>query len=161
MSIPESIPGAGAGFKPISGYQSLSTLSEERRVSLDTTKAYDARERMTHSLSLGDERSLIDATKDIAANLFSAFRNELKSALDTIGIRGEVAADLVRDISTSFVEAMRDGTSFAFSLISAAYKETIVDTGTTVTHALEFSANALSIEYNHATGELSADTSKL
>lgn len=162
MSIPEAITGAGAaGNKPITGYQSLNTLSEERRVSLDTTKAYEARERMTRSLSVGEERGLIDATKDVAANLFNAFRNELKSAFDQIGIRGETAAELVRDISKSFVEAMRDGTSFAFSLISAAYKETIVDTGTSVSHALEFSANALSIEYNHATGELTADTSKL
>ena len=162
MSTIETLPGAGAhSSRPVNGHQSLSRLAEERSVTLDTSGTNDARQRMAQSLSIGEERNLIDATKDIAANLFNAFRNEMRGALNHVGIRGEMAAELVRDVSRSFVEAVRSGTSFSFGMIAAAYKETIVQTATSVSHSLEFSANALSIEYNHATGELTADTSKL
>lgn len=150
------------GSSRIDGYQSLSQLSENRRVSVNTSvPQQDMRARMTSMLNAGEERNLIDKTKDIAANLFNAFRHELREALHHVGIRGESAADLVRDVSKAFSEAVRVGTSFSFGMIAAAYKETLVQTSTSVSHSLEFSANALSIEYNHATGELTADTSKL
>lgn len=165
MSSIDSLSGAGAhlpGTSRIDAYQSLSQLSENRRVSVDTqAPQQDLRQRMTSMLSAGEERTLIDKTKDIAANLFNSFKHELREALHQVGIRGESAADLVRDVGKAFSEAVRAGTSFSFSMIAAAYKETLVQTGTSVSHALEFSANALSIEYNHATGELTADTSKL
>lgn len=165
MSSIESLPGATAHLPPasrIDGYQSLSRLSEERKVSVDTNAPQkDMRQRLTSTLSAGEERNLIDKTKDIAANLFNAFRGELREALHHVGIRGEAASDLVRDVSKAFSEAVRAGTSFSFGMIAAAYKETLIQTSTSVSHALEFSANALSIEYNHATGELTADTSKL
>ncbi|MFT5487300.1 MAG: hypothetical protein ACI9MU_002217, partial [Alphaproteobacteria bacterium] len=105
--------------------------------------------------------SLIDATKDIAANLFNAFRNEMREALNHVGIRGQAAADLIADVGKTFVESVRSGTSFSFSMIAVAYQETLTQTATSVSHALEFSANALSLEYNHATGEITADTSKM
>lgn len=165
MSSMDSMSGAGAqlpGTSRMDAYQSLRQLSEQRRVSVDTAKPQqDVRQRMTSMLSAGEERNLIDKTKDIAANLFNSFKHELREALHHIGIGGEAAADLVRDVGKAFSEAVRAGTSFSFGMIAAAYKETLVQTSTSVSHALEFSANALSIEYNHATGELTADTSKL
>jgi hypothetical protein len=165
MSSIEALTGAGAqlpGSSRIDGYQSLSQLSEQRRVSVDTNAPQqDMRQRLASTLSAGEERNLIDKTKDIAVNLFNAFRNEMREALNHVGIRGEAASDLIRDVSKSFSEAVRAGTSFSFGMIAAAYKETLVQTSTSVSHALEFSASALSIEYNHATGELTADTSKL
>ena len=85
----------------------------------------------------------------------------MREALNHVGIRGEAAADLVRDVGKAFVEAVRGGTSFSFGMIAVAYQETIVQTATSVSHALEFTANALSLEYNHTTGEIKADTSKM
>lgn len=147
--------------RPVRGYQSLSQLSEQRSVTQNAETAGDTRQRLGPTLSIGEERSLIDATKDIAANLFNAFRNEMREALNHVGIRGEAAADLIRDVGKAFVESVRGGTSFSFGMIAVAYKETITQTATSMSHALEFSANALSLEYNHATGEITADTSKL
>jgi hypothetical protein len=147
--------------RPVRGYQSLSQISEQRSVTQNADTAGQARQRMGSTLSIGAERSLIDATKDIAANLFNAFRNEMREALNHVGIRGEAAADLIRDVGKSFAEAVRSGTSFSFAMIAVAYKETLTQTATSVSHALEFTANALSLEYNHATGEITADTSKL
>jgi hypothetical protein len=165
MSSIESLLGAGAQTpKPsrIDGYQSLSQLSEQRRVSVNANDAQpDIRQRLTSMLSAGEERNLIDKTKDIAANLFNSFKHEMREALHHVGIRGEAASDIIRDVSKAFSEAVRTGTSFSFGMIAAAYKETMVQTSTSFSHALEFSANALSIEYNHATGEITADTSKL
>ena len=147
--------------RPVRGYQSLSQISEQRSVTQNADTAGQARQRMGSTLSIGAERSLIDATKDIAANLFNAFRNEMREALNHVGIRGEAAAELISDVGKSFVEAVRSGTSFSFSMIAVAYQETLTQTATSVSHALEFTANALSLEYNHATGEITADTSKL
>ena len=165
MSSIESALGAGAqpqNPSRIDGYQSLSQLSEQRRVSVNTNDSQpDVRQRLTSTLSAGKERNLIDKTKDIAVNLFNSFKHEMREALHHVGIRGEAASDIIRDVSKSFSEAVRTGTSFSFGMIAAAYKETMVQTSTSFSHALEFSANALSIEYNHATGELTADTSKL
>ena len=145
----------------VRGYQSLSQSSERRSVTQNAETAGETRQRMGATLSIGEERSLIDATKDIAANLFNAFRSEMREALNHVGIRGEAAADLVRDVGKAFVEAVRGGTSFSFGMIAVAYQETIVQTATSVSHALEFTANALSLEYNHTTGEIKADTSKM
>ena len=162
MSSISAPQGAGAGgYKPIGAYQSLSQLNESRRVTVDTTASYDNRQRMAQTLSIAEERSLVDATKDIAASLFNAFRTELGEALSHIGIKGEKAAEIVRDMSKAFVEAVRDGAGFSFSMIAAAYKETITQTASSVSHALEFTASSLSIDYNQATGELAVDTSKL
>ena len=162
MSSISAPQGAGAGgYKPIDAYQSLSQLNESRRVTVDTTASYDNRQRMAQTLSIAEERSLVDATKDIAASLFNAFRTELGEALSHIGIKGEKAAEIVRDMSKAFVEAVRDGAGFSFSMIAAAYKETITQTASSVSHALEFTASSLSIDYNQATGELAVDTSKL
>lgn len=147
--------------RPVRGYQSLSQISEQRSVTQNAQTSNDARQRMAPTLSVGEERSLVDATKDIAANLFNAFRNEMREALNHVGIRGEAAADLIRDVGKAFVEAVRGGTSFSFGMIAVAYKETITQTATSMSHALEFTANALSLEYNHTTGEITADTSKL
>lgn len=147
--------------RPVRGYQSLSQMSEHRSVTRNAEASSDTRQRMAPTLSIGEERSLIDATKDIAANLFNAFRSEMREALNHVGIRGEAAADLIRDVGKAFVEAVRGGTSFSFGMIAVAYKETITQTATSMSHALEFSANALSLEYNHTTGEITADTSKL
>ena len=144
----------------IRGYQTLSRASEQRSVTQNAETAGESRQRMGSTLSIGEERSLIDATKDIAANLFSAFRNEMREALNHVGIRGEAAADLVRDVGKAFIDSVRGGTSFSFGMIAVAYKETIVQTATSA-HALEFSANALSLEYNHTTGEITADTTKM
>lgn len=143
------------------GYQSLSQSSEQRRVTQSAETAGETRQRMGSTLSIGEERNLIDATKDIAANLFNAFRNEMREALNHVGIRGEAAADLIRDVGKAFVEAVRGGTSFSFGMIAVAYQETITQSATSVSHALEFSANALSLEYNHTTGEITADTTKM
>ncbi|MDA0662837.1 MAG: hypothetical protein O3B08_08385 [Proteobacteria bacterium] len=151
------LPGSGR----IDGYQSLSQLSEQRSVSINANDPQNNRQRLLPTLSVGEERNLIDKTKDIAANLFNAFRNEMREALHHVGIRGDAAADMIRDVSKSFTDAVRAGTSFSFGMIAAAYKETLVQTDTTMSHSLEFSANALSIEYNHVTGEITADTSKL
>jgi hypothetical protein len=162
MSLTGPLPAAGAeNLKSITGQQSLRTFGEQRHVTLDTTKSSEQRERMVQTLKFGEERSLLDATKDLAANLFSAFRNELREALNHIGVGGEKAADLVREIGTAFVEAVREGTSFSFAMVAAAYRETITQTATTASHGLEFSANALTIEYNHVTGDITADTSKM
>lgn len=147
--------------RPVRGYQSLSQMSEQRRVTQNAEMATDTRQRMAPTLSIGEERSLIDATKDIAANLFNAFRNEMREALNHVGIRGEAAADLIGDVGKAFIESVRSGSSFSFGMIAVAYKETITQTATTMSHALEFSANALSLEYNHTTGEITADTSKM
>lgn len=147
--------------RPVRGYQSLSQTSEHRSVTRNAEASADTRQRMAPTLSIGEERSLIDATKDIAANLFNAFRSEMREALNHVGIRGDAAADLIRDVGKAFVEAVRGGTSFSFGMIAVAYKETITQTATSMSHALEFSANALSLEYNHTTGEITADTSKL
>ncbi len=147
--------------RSVRGYQSLNEMSEQRNVTHNAETAGEMRQRMGSTLSPGEERSLIDATKDIAANLFNAFRTEMRETLNHVGIRGEAAADLIRDVSKGFVAAVRSGTSFSFGMIAVAYQETIVQTATSVSHALEFSANALSLEYNHVTGEISADTSKL
>ncbi len=157
-----AVPGRqNATASPMDWNQSLHMLSEDRSVSLNANDTQGNRQRLTPVLSAGEERSLIDKTKDIASNLFNTFRSELGEALQHIGIRGDAAAKLIRDVSESFVEAVRSGSSFSFSMIAAAYKETFVQSATSVSHSLEFSANALSIEYNHATGELTADTSKL
>jgi hypothetical protein len=145
----------------IRGYQSLSQASEQRSITQNAEAVGETRQRMSSTLNIGEERNLIDATKDIAANLFNAFRNEMREALNHVGIRGEAAADLVRDVGKAFIESVRGGTSFSFSMIAVAYKETITQTATTMSHALEFSANALSLEYNHATGEITADTTKM
>lgn len=145
----------------IRGYQSLSQTSEQRTVTQNAETAGETRQRMGSTLSIGEERSLIDATKDIAANLFNAFRNEMREALNHVGIRGDAAADLVQGVGKAFIESVRNGTSFSFAMIAVAYKETITQTATTMSHALEFSANALSLEYNHATGEITADTTKM
>jgi hypothetical protein len=161
MTNPISNAAATDGLRPLGAYQSLSRSTEQRHVSVDTAQNSDRRERMTPTLSAGEEKSFIDATKDIAANLFSAFRNELREALSQIGIRGEKAADIVREVGKSFVEAVRNGSGFSFGLMAAAYKETITQSADSVSHALEFSAKSLVIEYNHATGELTADTSEL
>ena len=150
-----------ARHDPIRGYQALTARTEDRHVALNTRDTYEARERMAQTFGQKEERSLLDATKDIAANLFGAFRNELRGALSTLGIRGEAAAELVRDVSKAFVDAVRNGGGFSFSMIAAAYKETIVQTETSVSHALEFSAKSLVIDYNHVTGELTADTSEI
>ena len=147
--------------RSVRGYQSLNEMSEQRNVTHNAETAGEMRQRMGSTLSPGEERSLIDATKDIAANLFNAFRTEMRETLNHVGIRGEAAADLIRDVSKGFVDAVRSGTSFSFGMIAVSYQETIVQTATSVSHALEFSANALSLEYNHVTGEISADTSKL
>lgn len=149
------------GSSRIDGYQSLRQLAEQRSVSVNANDPQENRQRLAPTLSVGEERTLIDKTKDIAVNLFNAFRNEMREALHHVGIRGDAAADLIRDVSKSFADAVRAGTSFSFGMIAAAYKETMVQTGTSMSHSLEFSANTLSIEYNHATGELTADTSKL
>lgn len=162
-SIGAHAPGASVAqdaMKSIRGLQSLHRATEQRHVSVDTTQSYSERERMASTLSRGEERSLIDATKDIASNLFSAFRNELRGALSQIGISGEKAADIVREVGKSFVDAVRNGKSFSFGMIAAAYKETILQTGTSVSHSLEFSAKGLAIEYNNDTGELTVDTSE-
>ena len=161
MSAIEAAHSAIPEHRPVSGYQALSARSENRSVSVDTRQNYDARERMAQTIGHKEEQSLIDATKDIGSNLFAAFKNELRGALSAIGIGGNIAADLVRDIAKAFAEAVRNDSSFSFSMIAAAYKETLVQTSTSVSHSLEFSAKMLSIDYNHATGELSADTSKL
>lgn len=145
----------------VRGYQSLSQMAEQRSVTQNAETAGALRQRMGSTLSIGEERSLIDATKDIAANLFNAFRTEMREALNHVGIRGQAAADLISDVGKAFVESVRSGTSFSFGMIAVAYQETIVQTATSVSHALEFSANALSLEYNHATGEIKADTSKM
>ncbi len=164
MSGIDTALGANATL-PVSGrmdgYKALHLQSENRGVSLNGHDAQDKRQRMAPVLSAGQERSLIDKTKDIAASLFNTFRTELGEALQHIGIRGDAAAKLVRDVSESFVEAVRSGSSFSSSMIAAAYKETLVQSASSVSHSLEFSAKALSIDYNHATGELTADTSKL
>ena len=161
MTNPISSASPADVSRPVSAYQSLSRSTEQRHVSLDTAKSYDQRERLTQTLSAGEEKSFLDATKDIASNLFSAFRNELREALNHIGIKGEKAADIVREVGKSFIEAVRNGSSFSFGLMAAAYKETITQSSDTVSHALEFSAKGLVIEYNNATGELTADTSEL
>lgn len=145
----------------VRGYQSLNQMSEQRSVTQNAESAGEMRQRMGSTLSIGEERSLIDATKDIAANLFNAFRTEMREALDHVGIRGQAAADLIADVGKAFVESVRSGTSFSFGMIAVAYQETIIQTATSVSHALEFSANALSLEYNHTTGEITADTSKM
>lgn len=161
MTNPISSASAADVSRSIGGYQSLSRFTEDRHVSVDTTKTSDQRERMTQTLSAGEEKSFVDATKDIASSLFSAFRNELREALHHIGVTGEKAADIVREVGKSFIEAVRSGSSFSFGLMAAAYKETITQTSDSVSHSLEFSAKGLVIEYNHATGELTADTSEL
>jgi len=164
MSMIDSLANTGPRIpeqRPVRGYQSLSQMSEQRSVTQNAETAGETRQRMGSTLSIGEERSLIDATRDIAANLFNAFRNEMREALNHVGIRGEAAADLIRDVGKSFVEAVRSGTGFSFGMIAVAYQETLTQTATSVSHALEFTANALSLEYNHATGEITADTSKL
>tara|TARA_R110002126_G_scaffold75997_2_gene189604 strand:+ start:2046 stop:3005 length:960 start_codon:yes stop_codon:yes gene_type:complete len=153
--------GQVAGAGRLDGYQALRQLSEDRSVTVNALAPQDNRERLAPTLSIGEERSLIDKTKDIAANLFNAFRNEFREALQHVGITGEAAAELVREVGKSFIDAAAAGKSFSFGMIAAAYKETMVQTSTSFSHALEFSANALSIEYNHTTGELTADTSKM
>ena len=164
MSMIDTLANTGPRIpeqRPVRGYQSLSQMSEQRSVTQNAETAGETRQRMGSTLSIAEERSLIDATKDIAANLFNAFRNEMREALNHVGIRGEAAADLIRDVGKSFVEAVRSGTGFSFGMIAVAYQETLTQTATSVSHALEFTANALSLEYNHATGEITADTSKL
>lgn len=164
MSMIDTLAATGPKIpeqSPVRGYQSLSQMSERRSVTQSAEAAGETRQRMAPTLSIGEERSLIDATKDIAANLFNAFRNEMREALNHVGIRGQAAADLISDVGKAFVESVRSGSSFSFGMIAVAYQETIVQTATSVSHALEFSANALSLEYNHATGEITADTSKL
>ncbi len=164
MSMIDTLANTGPQIpehRPVRGYQSLSQMAEQRSVTQSAETAGEARQRMAPTLSIGDEKNLIDATRDIAANLFNAFRNEMREALNHVGIRGEAAADLIRDVGKSFAEAVRSGTSFSFAMIAVAYKETLTQTATSVSHALEFTANALSLEYNHATGEITADTSKL
>ena len=59
--------------RSVRGYQSLNEMSEQRNVTHNAETAGEMRQRMGSTLSPGEERSLIDATKDIAANLFNAF----------------------------------------------------------------------------------------
>lgn len=112
------------GSSRIDGYQSLSQLSENRRVSVNTNvPQQDMRARMTSMLNAGEERNLIDKIKDIAANLFNAFRHELREALHDVGIRGESAADFVRGVSKAFSEAVRAGASVSDAVRVRAVEE--------------------------------------
>ena len=133
MSMIDTLANTGPRIpeqRPVRGYQSLSQMSEQRSVTQNAETAGETRQRMGSTLSIAEERSLIDATKDIAANLFNAFRNEMREALNHVGIRGEAAADLIRDVGKSFVEAVRSGTGFSFSMMAVAYQETLTQTAT-------------------------------
>ena len=162
MSALDILSGIGANsLGALRGFDALKNAVSDPAAKSATESAVDTREAFTPSLTQIDARGLIDSTRDVASNLFKAFRNELKNALDHVGITGDGAAALIADITKSFANAVREGADFSMSLIAAAYQETIIQAGNTVSHALEFSASALQIDYNHATGEFSADTSTL
>lgn len=162
MSAFDMLSGIGAGsLGALRSFDALKNAVSDPGVQPTTESGVETRDAFAPSLTQIDARGLIDSTRDIAANLFNAFRNELKNALDHVGISGDGATALIADISKSFANAVRNGADFSMSLIAAAYQETIIQAGNTVSHALEFTASALQIDYNHATGEFSADTSTI
>ncbi|MGB0631290.1 MAG: hypothetical protein ACPGRZ_11405 [Alphaproteobacteria bacterium] len=162
MSALDLLSGISAGsLGALRGFDALKNLTTDPNAEVLEPSAVEARNAFAPSLARIDARGLIDSTRDLATNLFKAFRTELKNALDHVGISGGAAAALIGDISLSFANAVREGADFSMSLVAAAYQETIIQAGNTVSHALEFSASALQIDYNHATGEFSADTSTI
>ena len=122
MSITDAT--AAAGTESLRAHKHFNRLGDSLAADRAPEKVGEAsngtRHRMDRQLDAAAERDLFGATRGVAANLFAAFRNEIREALHSVGIHGKAAADLVRDVGRSLAEAVRTGSSFSFSMIAAA-----------------------------------------
>jgi chemotaxis protein histidine kinase CheA len=110
-----------------------------------------------------DERSgrIAKAARHLVRHALRDFRHELKDTLDDLGFGRDEIRDIVRGVMAPVRDALKSGQSFGAQVMVAAATQVSIQGAGVQAQSFNLAVDALEIQYNHETGEVTVSTVSL
>jgi hypothetical protein len=109
-----------------------------------------------------DHRALVKGPlRGLVHKALNTLRRDLKHLLKGFGFASDVANQFAKSFIEPVVSAIKEGLSFSANLSIAAYSQTTQVSGSTISQSSSLFAEAIAIEVNQNTGEVSVSLMRL
>jgi hypothetical protein len=109
----------------------------------------------------GHPGKIARAARHLVRHALHDFRHELKDTLRDLGFSREEIGDVVRGVMAPVRDALKSGQSFSAQVMVAAATQVSFQGSGIQAQAFSLAVDALEIEYNHATGEVTVSSVSL